>query len=324
MDNPAISISERPQAERIVHLSQAERIIQKLALAQSNNDRQTDPEVAPLFPGFRFDTRLVSGITPIERDGPLDTYIDRPKGMRGWIINLTVKGSGSVSDGKDTWVVEKGDAVLFPPGVLHYYGRQPDAECWWHRWIYFHPRTFWHNWLSWHDRRQGLFFQSKLDTDLANEIERSFNEVTHWSSFADMLSMELAMNLLERILMLCAKHDQSGLVREDEFDERLLVACKYIADHLHQPLRIQDVARQACLSPSRLAHLFSEKLGKSILRWREEQRMQFACQLLMISNTPIKHIASQVGYDDPLYFSRVFRKYTDISPKAFRRRYEGS
>jgi AraC family transcriptional regulator of arabinose operon len=155
-------------------------------------------------------------------------------------------------------------------------------------------------------------------------MDRSFTELVHWSAQPDMLSMELGMNLLERILMLCAKHDQIDLVHETDFDERLLLACKYMADHLREPLSVDEVARHACLSPSRLAHLFSEKMGKSILRWREEQRIQFACQLLTISNSPIKQIASQVGYDDPLYFSRVFRKFVDASPKEFRKRCAGS
>lgn len=94
-----------------------------------------------------------------------------------------------------------------------------------------------------------------------------------------------------------------------------------MSDNLHRPLSVEDVARHTCLSPSRLSHLFSEKFGKSVMRWREEQRIQFACHLLRLSNTPVKQIAAQVGFEDPLYFSRVFRKYTGISPKLFRERH---
>jgi AraC family transcriptional regulator, arabinose operon regulatory protein len=298
--------------------SQVERIIQKLAVYRRMADPDGDPEVAPLFPGFNFDMRLVSGITPIERDGPLDTYIDRPRGMHGWIINLTVKGVGTIFDGKESWNVFPGDMVLFPPGAIHYYGRAEDAPNWWHRWIYFQPRSFWMNWLSWQDSRNGIYVLHQFDADMTDEFDRLFAEIASWSVHPDLLSMELGINLLERIILLCAKQNQSFEIKDEEFDGRLLLACKYMTDNLHRPLSVEDVARHTCLSPSRLAHLFSEKLGKSVMRWREEQRIQFACHLLRLSNSPIKQIAAQVGFEDPLYFSRVFRKYTGVSPKLFR------
>jgi AraC family transcriptional regulator, arabinose operon regulatory protein len=312
MDEPATTIAQP---------SQVERIIQKLGAYRFVNDRQQDPEVAPLFPGYNFDMRLVSGITPIDRNGPLDAFIDRPRGMRGWIINLTIRGKGTVFDGKSSWNVEPGDLVLFPTGSIHYYGRHPEAESWWHRWIYFQPRSFWMTWLSWQDKRNGIFVLKQCDTDLLGELDRLFSEISGWAAHPDLLSMELAVNLLERIILLCGKQNQSSELGDAGFDERLLVACKYMTDNLHKQLTVEDVARHTCLSSSRLAHLFSERLGKSLMRWREEQRIQFAGHLLRLSNTPIKQIAAQVGFEDPLYFSRVFRKYTGISPKLFRERH---
>jgi AraC family transcriptional regulator of arabinose operon len=297
--------------------NQVESIIRRLSLLQTGTERSPDPEVAPLFPGFHFDTRLVAGITPIERDGPLDFGISRPDGMQGWIVNLTVKGVGLVHDGRSRFRVEPGDLVLFPPGAIHDYGRAPDAGEWWHRWIYFQPRASWIPWLSWRDTQAGLFVQRRRDGDLAEVLDGLFAEVAGWSANTDLLSLELAMNILERIILLCAKNDRAR-VRTDRFDERLLMACKFMTDNLHRPLSVAEIAQAVCLSPSRLAHLFSQTLGRSILKWREEQLIQFACQLLLVSPSPIKQIAAQVGFEDPLYFSRVFRRYTGRSPRAFR------
>lgn len=312
MDNPAATPSLA---------SQAERIIQKLALSQHMGGALRDPEVAPLFPGYAFGPRLVAGITPIERGGLLDVYIDRPKGMTGWIVNLTVKGRGRIFDGDDYFDVDPGDMVLFPPHTIHYYGRHPDADRWWHRWIYFQPRAFWMTWLAWRENRHGIFVQRHLDSDIFNELEKLFSEVVSWSVQNDVLSVELATNLLERVVLLAAKQNQSAEVLRD-LDERLLVVIKYMADNLHRPLSVTEVAQHSCLSPSRLGHLFSAKFGKSIVRWREEQRIQFASNLLQLSNRPVKQIAAEVGYEDPLYFSRVFRRRVGLSPKAFRARHQ--
>ncbi len=297
--------------------AQVESVIRRLSLLQSDGETTADPFVAPLFPGFHFDTRLVAGITPIERGGPLDFRIERPDGMRGWIVNLTVKGSGEVFDGENRFTVEPGDLVLFPPGAIHDYGRAPGASEWWHRWIYFQPRAFWSGWLSWRGVHGSFFVQRVEDKSLVSTLETLFGEVASWSANTDLLSMELAMNLLERVILLCAKNDRAT-APPGHFDQRLLMACKFVTDNLHRPLSVAEIAQAVCLSPSRLAHLFTQTLGRSILKWREEQVIQFACHLLLVTPSPVKQIAAQVGYEDPLYFSRVFRRYTGCSPKAFR------
>ena len=43
-------------------------------------------------------------------------------------------------------------------------------------------------------------------------------------------------------------------------------------------------------------------------------------QILRVTNVPIKSLSQMVGYDDPLYFSRVFRRHTGMSPRTFRER----
>jgi hypothetical protein len=56
-------------------------------MAETQND--------PLLPGYSFNAHLVAGLTPIEAEGYLDFYVDRPLGMKGYILNLTVRGKGS-------------------------------------------------------------------------------------------------------------------------------------------------------------------------------------------------------------------------------------
>lgn len=57
-------------------------------MAEAQND--------PLLPGYSFNAHLVAGLTPIEANGYLDFFIDRPLGMKGYILNLTIRGRGVV------------------------------------------------------------------------------------------------------------------------------------------------------------------------------------------------------------------------------------
>ncbi|TLP44292.1 MULTISPECIES: arabinose operon transcriptional regulator AraC [Cohaesibacter] len=287
-------------------------------LAYDTAPKGADDEVAPLFPGFQFDVKLVAGITPIESGGPLDFYIDRPNGMRGWIINLTVDGIGRVFDGPNSFTVEPGDLLLFPPEARHFYGRDFDADKWWHRWIYFQPRAFWKPWLDWHQVVDGVHILRKRDEAKTSELFRLFVEVEKWAKSPDNLSVDLAFNRLEHILLQCARMTRSSSMNTPTLDDRVLAACSLISANLDKPLSVKDIASHVCLSPSRLSHLFRKNIGTGVVQWRDGQRVQYAMQILRVTNVPIKSLSQMVGYEDPLYFSRVFRRHTGMSPRTFR------
>jgi AraC family transcriptional regulator of arabinose operon len=310
MDNQgAFDPSQDPQVQRIIR-----------KLTRTGERSGADLDVAPLFPGFPFDVRLVAGITPIEKEGPLDFYIDRPNGMRGWIINLTVEGAGRVFDGRDSFVVEPGDLLLFPPQAVHYYGRDPAAETWWHRWIYFQPRAYWRNWLEWEKQVRKVHILRHKGDAFFREMFRLFVEVEQLSMRSDGLSADLAFNRLEHILLSCARVDRAAQMKNAPIDERVLAACALISSNLQQSLGVREIAAEVCLSPSRLSHLFHKHVGMGVVQWRDSQRIQYAMQILRVTNVPIKSLSQMAGYDDPLYFSRVFRRHVGMSPRDFRAR----
>ncbi|MCK8252969.1 arabinose operon transcriptional regulator AraC [Erwinia amylovora] len=271
----------------------------------------------PLLPGYLFSAWLVAGLTPIDAAGPLDFYIDRPQGMQGFILNLTIKGRGRVANGQEAFDCEPGDVLLFQPETAHYYGRSPDSDCWYHRWIYFRPRAYWSDWLSWQDQKRGVG-RLRLSPLLHDEFERLFVTIEETHNAGRRYAEELAMNLLERLLLRAIQEDPRS--QQQVRDARVVEACQYVMQHLAAEVKIDQVARHVCLSPSRLAHLFRQQMGVNLLRWREDQRVQRARLLLQSTRQPIASVGREVGYDDQLYFSRVFRKRAGVSPSDFGRR----
>lgn len=271
----------------------------------------------PLLPGYPFSAWLVAGLTPINAMGPLDFFIDRPHGMKGYILNLTIKGRGRVFDGEAAFDCEPGDLLLFQPKTPHYYGRLPDSDCWYHRWVYFRPRAYWSDWLEWQDEAQGVG-RLRLPESLRGEFDRLFANIEHTHNSGRQFAEELAMNLLERLLLRAVQEDPRS--QQQVRDARVVEACQYVTNNLAAEVKIEEVAKHVCLSPSRLAHLFREQMGVNLLRWREDQRVIRAKLLLQTTQEPIASIGREVGYDDQLYFSRVFRKRAGVSPSDFRRR----
>lgn len=283
----------------------------------SNMKKEQPKQLNPLLPGYAFDIFLVSGITPIEKGDVLDFLIDRPNGMKGYIINLTVKGKGQIFSGKDKFIVEPGDLLLFPTEAVHYYGRAEDADSWYHRWVYFRPRAYWADWLRWPDEVQKVG-RIRLGTpQQVDEFDGLFLEIEEKHKEVRPMSEQLAMNLLERLLIRC--YEITSLAEHVPMDPRVLEACQILSSSLSIEISIEQLAEQVFLSPSRLAHLFREQVGVSIVRWREDQRIMRAKLLLQTTPMPVAVIGQQVGYDDQLYFSRVFKKRVGVSPSEYRK-----
>jgi AraC-like DNA-binding protein len=93
---------------------------------------------------------------------------------------------------------------------------------------------------------------------------------------------------------------------------------------IHRPgTRIPSLpwlARQAGTSATHLGRLFQVALGTSPLRYARRCAIDQARHLLANSTLSCQAIAARLGYDDPLYFSAVFKRLTGESPTTFRRR----
>lgn len=298
-------------------MHKADFFTEKLFSAMSTMQKDKPKQLNPLLPGYAFDVFLVSGMTPIEKGSVLDFIIDRPNGMKGYIMNLTVKGRGKIFSGEHEFIVEPGDLLLFPPEAVHYYGRADDSNEWYHRWVYFRPRAYWADWLRWPHEVERVGHIKLADQQLANEFDSLFLNIEETHKEIRPMSEQLAMNLLERLLIRC--YEVSSLADHAPMDHRILEACQILSASLSAEFSIEELAERVFLSPSRLAHLFREQVGVSIVRWREDQRIIRAKLLLQTTPLPVAVIGQQTGYDDQLYFSRVFKKRVGVSPSEYRK-----
>jgi two-component system response regulator YesN len=103
-------------------------------------------------------------------------------------------------------------------------------------------------------------------------------------------------------------------------------AVDYIEAHYDQPLTLADVAKAAYLSVSRLAHLFKEQMGVTIIDYVTHVRIGHARRLLLTTEKSCSKICFEVGYNNQSYFTRTFKEAVGMTPRQFReknRRPEG-
>ncbi len=95
----------------------------------------------------------------------------------------------------------------------------------------------------------------------------------------------------------------------------------YIAQHYGNPeLSLNAVAAHVSLSPSHFSTVFSHTGDETFKAHLTEVRIRKAKELLCTTGLKVFEIADQVGYNDPHYFSAVFKKVTGLSPTDFRKR----
>jgi AraC-like DNA-binding protein len=97
----------------------------------------------------------------------------------------------------------------------------------------------------------------------------------------------------------------------------------HIEANLARPLSLEGLARGAGLSVSRFSAAFRRHFGVSPIRHVLRLRLQRAGELLRDRNLTIAEVARRVGFEDPFYFSRQFRKERGCSPREWRRRMVG-
>ncbi|WP_460527022.1 helix-turn-helix transcriptional regulator [Flindersiella endophytica] len=99
---------------------------------------------------------------------------------------------------------------------------------------------------------------------------------------------------------------------------RLAPVLAYVADHFAGPLTLAELAMVAGVSPTHLCHLFSDAVGLSPLQYLQRFRMRRARALLETTDLVVADIGRRVGFADPAYFSRAFRRLEGMTPSRYR------
>jgi len=107
-------------------------------------------------------------------------------------------------------------------------------------------------------------------------------------------------------------------------EKRKLSSLSYLHQHFQENIRVKALADMEHLSESRYREVFRQHTGFSPTDYRTALRIQYACDQLAKTDSSITKIAADCGYDDVLYFLRIFKQKKGITPGSYRNqhRYE--
>lgn len=102
---------------------------------------------------------------------------------------------------------------------------------------------------------------------------------------------------------------------EKSLNER---AKDYMRQNYYKKISVKNIADKLCISRAYLRNIFFESEGISPKAYIMHLRMHRACELLGSGKFTVSETAVSVGYDDPLQFSKIFKKHTGVSPNDYK------
>lgn len=108
------------------------------------------------------------------------------------------------------------------------------------------------------------------------------------------------------------------LQKSPSYSLHVLNALDYIDQHLHEPIRIPDLAANVGVSVSYLSALFSQETGKSLSRCIREKKLDASKMLLAYSDFSITDIAQFFAFASASHYANAFRGYTGLTPNQYR------
>ncbi|MBR2354316.1 MAG: helix-turn-helix domain-containing protein [Clostridia bacterium] len=233
---------------------------------------------------------------------------DNPTGREDYYLLYMLQGEMIVFLPHGSEQIRAGHAVIFPPRYHYIYKYDAKAPMN-YLWVHFTG--------SYVDR----FLQecgfgslpSLYDTGTDPQIAPLFRELYDCFEFDSPLSRPKSASALERILLRLAEHIQKKSESKPLERSLRVIHASYQTD-----LKIPELAALENLSHSRYITVFREQMGMSPTAYIIRRRMSAACELLENTDIPVKQVGGLVGYNDPHFFSKLFKKHVGCSPSDYR------
>ncbi|MBC8076108.1 MAG: helix-turn-helix transcriptional regulator [Chloroflexales bacterium] len=239
------------------------------------------------------------------------------------------QGTGFYQLGQRTVTIYPGAVVLVPPGELHSW----DAAYNLTGWLLFFmaeavphvgaPPSLW-----WNDPLLAPFTHQSPHPGATFTLSSSLMPL--WSAWMQTIHNEVRHERADHVAAACAyltlllvdlaRLAQPDLARRTARVQPLLSAVfAYIDQAYHQPISLAAVAAAAGLTPGHLTTVVRRHTGRTVVQWLQERRMAAARRQLVETDDSVAAIATEVGYRDVAYFTRLFRRAHGMPPLAWRK-----
>lgn len=232
-----------------------------------------------------------------------------------YLIHYIASGCGTYRANDRIYALEAGDLFVVYPNQLVYY-EADKAHPWEYYWVGFHGTEARRLMDLTPFTPQSPCLHQPADNQIRSLLYQIYTAGGHTPSAEAEMTGGLYL-LLGYFIRQCEKN---GCL-PPQSHAYLMQAVRYIEHNYSNPtpISVEDIAAYAGVSRSQLYRAFIRYYQLSPMAFLTQYRINAACCLLRRHNITIAEAACSVGFSDPLYFSRVFKKAKGVSPTVYRR-----
>ena len=227
-----------------------------------------------------------------------------------------------VASGKAHFYI-KGQEVIVTAGNMVLY--QPKQEMHYEYFGKEKPEVYWVHFTG--GQVRSILKRHEIPMD--NNVFYAGNSPTYGYLFKEMIlelqtcrvGYEALLSMyLEQIFVLVQRSrlDKSPVV-SSHLQEEMGIARRYFQEHYNEDINIEEYALSRNMSVSYFLKKFKEVTTKSPMQYILGIRISNAVSLLESTDYNVTEISTIIGYDNPLYFSRIFKKQKGVSPSDYRK-----
>ncbi|MDR2147561.1 MAG: AraC family transcriptional regulator [Tannerella sp.] len=243
-------------------------------------------------------------------------FRSRPHGAGENILIYCIEGNGWFSVHHKKYSISRNQFFILEKNVPHEYGA--DRQSPWS--IY---------WVHFSGEKASIFssiFNQALDIPPV-EGHRIQERLSIFEEIYQNLELGYSQDNLEYVSM-CLWHLLASFrfvqqfrvtnnVKQMNFVQQTIL---FMKENLDKNLKLQELAAHVHYSVSHFSLMFAKSTSYSPLEYFNQLKVQRACQYLDHTNLSVKSIAYKLGFNDPFYFSKVFKKHTTLSPYRYKNR----
>lgn len=241
------------------------------------------------------------------------SYRIRRAASEVWVLEYILAGSGTVTLDGRTCHPKCGDVYLLPPGRNHLYYSCADDP-----------------WIKVFVNCKGTIVNALADAyGLSGRVLFPAVGSDIKAMFSELYGMMEDRTLAEDFVLGRAELLIHGIFRElgrhhmqmSETQKEVKIVKEYLNLHVSELVPLGDMAAQIYRSPDYLIKHFKAETGMTPYRYLLRQKMKIACLLLKETRMPLLDISRHLGYDDPHYFSNLFKKEQGLPPAGYRKQF---
>lgn len=242
--------------------------------------------------------------------------VHRAAGKRGCMLIYVLSGKGTLALGENMFTLSKGNTFVIPSFTGHTYQADP-LHPWSILWVRFEGHMVPH-------------YVGLLGTTLENPVVYMPNEKNLFNTYKSLYSahkmfysdLDLIMlsNLLGLFLTAVAKELRPMHSKPLSALEQIQQSMRFMEQNIHRNCTLEELTAAAGMSERHYCRQFQALTGFSPIHYFQQMKINEALHKLRKTTIPIGTIALELGYSDPLYFSRLFHKAQGLSPSEYRLR----